>query len=306
MTDFKNEFSWSPSRRRRFNTCKRKYYYHHYGSWGGWEGDADESIREIYRLKNMSYIPMFIGQVVHKIVSEILDQLRSGILTPQETAEKMVVQYFKRGWGQSKRGDWMNTPKKNTNLFEHYYDEVPSQEILKEVGDKLVECVKGFYESESLDFIKTLPSIDWVCKEELASFHFEGEKVFVMLDFAVRHGNRIYIYDWKTGKSVYEDEIQLAIYSIYAMEEWGIELDNLRLWDVYLLKRLPVKIKINKPTIDETKAIMQESIAEMKSLLDDVDENVATIENFPMIEDTGICRKCQFKGICYPDSWREL
>ena len=39
---FKNDFSWSFSRDSAFNTCKRKYYYSYYGSWGGWNKDADE------------------------------------------------------------------------------------------------------------------------------------------------------------------------------------------------------------------------------------------------------------------------
>ena len=40
--EFKNDFSWSFSRDNAFNTCKRKYYYSYYGSWGGWNKDADE------------------------------------------------------------------------------------------------------------------------------------------------------------------------------------------------------------------------------------------------------------------------
>lgn len=306
MTDLKNEFSWSPSRRWRFDTCKRKYYYHHYGSWGGWEDDADESVKELYRLKNMANIPRFIGEVVHKAISEILDQLKSGKLLEQENAEKMAVQSFKKGWSQSKKGEWKKSPKKKTNLFEHYYGEIPSQDELKEVGDKLVQSIKGFYESESLAFIKTLPSIDWICKEELASFEFDGTTIYVKLDFAVRHGERVYVYDWKTGKKVFEDEIQLAVYSIYALESWGIDLENLRLFDVYVTKRMPVKIKVNQPSINETKVIMRQSIAEMKSLLDDADENIASFDNFPMIDDTTICTQCQFKAVCYPDSWKEL
>ena len=39
--EFKNDFSWSFSRDSAFNTCKRKYYYSYYGSWGGWNKDAD-------------------------------------------------------------------------------------------------------------------------------------------------------------------------------------------------------------------------------------------------------------------------
>ena len=44
-----NEFSWSISRARTFKDCPRKYWFHYYGSWGGWEPDADPEARELYQ-----------------------------------------------------------------------------------------------------------------------------------------------------------------------------------------------------------------------------------------------------------------
>jgi hypothetical protein len=37
MPELTNDFSWSRSRDNTFQECKRRYYYHYYGSWGGWE-----------------------------------------------------------------------------------------------------------------------------------------------------------------------------------------------------------------------------------------------------------------------------
>ena len=54
--EFKNDFSWSFSRDNAFNTRKRKYYYSYYGSWGGWNKDADEFLKtllhELYHAKD--------------------------------------------------------------------------------------------------------------------------------------------------------------------------------------------------------------------------------------------------------------
>ena len=44
MTTFKNEFSWSVSRDSTFRKCQRMYYYQYYGSWGGWNDDADHVV----------------------------------------------------------------------------------------------------------------------------------------------------------------------------------------------------------------------------------------------------------------------
>ena len=50
MAGLKNELSWSFSRHQALQACARRYYFKHYKSWGGWERDAEPSVREIYRL----------------------------------------------------------------------------------------------------------------------------------------------------------------------------------------------------------------------------------------------------------------
>ena len=42
MGDIRSELSWSFSRDKIFNECKRAYYYYYYASWGGWEDGAPE------------------------------------------------------------------------------------------------------------------------------------------------------------------------------------------------------------------------------------------------------------------------
>jgi hypothetical protein len=42
----KNEFSWSISRNKVFQTCPRQYYFNYYGYWGGWELDAAERTKQ--------------------------------------------------------------------------------------------------------------------------------------------------------------------------------------------------------------------------------------------------------------------
>ena len=303
MTDFKNEFSWSFSRHRTFNTCKRKYYYNHYGIWGGWKDDADEETKKLYMLKQMTSLPMLAGSLVHKEVQRILESVRKGWSLPQDKAETEVVNNFKRAWRESKNMEWQEKPKWKTNLYEHYYNKELSDERLLEIKDVMIDSIKGFYDSDSFSFIKTLAPTEWLSIEELDSFEIEGTKIWVKLDFAARHGERAYIYDWKTGREVKEDENQLAVYTLYAMEKWGVELKQVRLFDVYLMKQIPVKVKPTAVLINNVKHIIQQSINGMKSLLDDVTENEASIENFPKVDDatkdSWPCSYCNFKEMCW-------
>jgi hypothetical protein len=71
MAELENKLTWSHSRQNTFNACKRKYYYQHYGSWGGWDVGAPREIRQAYCLKNIDGIDAYLGNLVHKHISEI-------------------------------------------------------------------------------------------------------------------------------------------------------------------------------------------------------------------------------------------
>ena len=98
MTDFKNKFSWSISQDRTFQTCKRKYYLNRYGSWGGWEKEAEELTRKIYILKNQSTIPMLVGDVVHQTISKILDSLKARKTLDTCYSQNFAIKLFKGEW----------------------------------------------------------------------------------------------------------------------------------------------------------------------------------------------------------------
>ncbi|TFB10448.1 Dna2/Cas4 domain-containing protein [Candidatus Marinimicrobia bacterium MT.SAG.2] len=306
MADFKNKFSWSISQDRTFQTCKRKYYLNRYGSWGGWDKNSDELTRKIYILKNQATIPMLVGDVVHQTISKILDSLKARKTWDIGYSQKHAVRLFKDGWKQSKNEEWVQDPKRKKNLFEHYYDSTPSEEDLVEVGDSIKNTVENFYSSESFKFIKTSRPVDWLSKEELGEFKVAGETVYCKIDFAVKHEDLVYLYDWKTGKKISEDERQLAVYSLYAVNKWAVDLGSIRLFDVYLKTNTPLTIRASQKLVEETQQYIEKSIKEMKSLLDHPDENIASIDKFPMIENKNICKHCSFKEICYPDNFKEL
>ena len=92
--NFKNEFSWSKSRDEVFNECKRKYYFNHYGFWGGWDPASPDKIRELYVLKNLSSRHIWIGQVVHDIIKYCLPQQRCDLHFVDKRSRSFFKRYF--------------------------------------------------------------------------------------------------------------------------------------------------------------------------------------------------------------------
>ena len=54
MGRLKNEFSWSRSRMKNFEECRRKYWFGAYGMWDGWDSRADARKKETYILSLFS------------------------------------------------------------------------------------------------------------------------------------------------------------------------------------------------------------------------------------------------------------
>src|SRR5437762_2204447 len=68
MGDLANEFSWSRSRDGAFQECKRRYFYHYYGAWGGWDAAAAPDVRRLYILKQLASRQQWAGRAVHDAI----------------------------------------------------------------------------------------------------------------------------------------------------------------------------------------------------------------------------------------------
>ena len=305
-TELTNDFSWSPSRHRLFNDCQRRYYYNHYGSWGGWDKHADKQAQLLYRLKKMTSLPMLIGSLVHQTINQVLLNLRKGQPVPVSTAIENTIRDFRRCLEESERGDWRERPSKSTNLFEHYYGETPSPLDLTRIEDRLIGLLDAFYSSPILNQLRSLPSYGWVTQEALDSFTLDGQKVWVSLDLAVREKGIMYIYDWKTGMEHKADKVQLAVYALFATKRLHASLPNLTLRDFYLDSGNVVSVEMDSETVDETISLIQSSIELMLEKLDDVNTNSASQERFPLTDRTAICRQCSYKSVCFPAETNEM
>lgn len=298
MAELKNEFSWSPSRHRMFQSCQRQYFFNYYGSWGGWYDSASEQTRLLYRLKKMSTLPQLVGTVVHDAISRVLKAVQSGREVPFKTAETYATQLFDRHIEDSVAQRWLRSPSRHTNLFEHYY----GQDVDVDAGRaRVIENMRAFFDSEAFQKLQDTPTDHWLSVEELTSFMFQATKLWVALDVAVRQNGGVSVFDWKTGREREADRLQLAVYALFASTVWGVSIPHLNLQDVYLQAGVIRPVAIDTTILDETRHVICESIAQMRELLDDPTANTASIDAFPMTENRSTCTSCPFKSVCFSD-----
>lgn len=298
MSILKNELTWSFSRSRLFQECRRAYFYHYYASWGGWVLDADDFTRRAYILKNIRNVDAWIGDIVHQIIKWVLENKIVGKDIKCEEAKDKAKQMLLRTWEQSRSKMWMKNIKNNLNLFEHYYHRELSREFLNLKLHKLVNSIKNVYESGLLASFSDLPREGFLRIDELDSFDFEGLKVFAIPDFAVCKHNRYCLYDWKTGKPSDNDVLQLSCYVLYAMDKWKVDSSLVTLAPVYLSGDKVSLNPVRTIDLEEVKSYIRKSISEMKSVLLDVEKNTADIQVCLKTRDTWRCNHCKFQEIC--------
>jgi len=305
MSDFKNEFSWSVSRDSLFRECRRKYYYNYYGYWGGWDKNhPDKSRRILYVLKNLQNRWQWKGSVVHHEIEKVLVELVStGKLTPEEKSKNRVTEMMRSDFRYSRDGLYWQKDgslRNVTALFEHEYKTGTSDEVWKQIHDEAILCMENFFRSRVLEEIKALPKEKIISVESMtaSAFSFTPETVFVKLDLAYERGDMIELVDWKTGAGE-ADKLQFLVYAIFASEEYEVPPEQISLTEYNLLGDGPREHRFSARELNDGVDHIKESISSMKSMLANVEENIAVMADFPRTENERTCEGCNFRKICF-------
>jgi len=303
---FRNEFSWSKSRDGLFKECKRKYFFNHYGFWNGWVASEDERVKKIYYLKKLNGKEVWVGSSVHGVIEFILKRFRAGEEISLSHAVAILQKRMESDFAMSKLGGYTGFKTNAHRFFEDEYGIEISDEVKKGLFEKAEMCLRNFYNSDIFMEIRRTPLEDWITLEDFLSFDFEGTRVYLSIDFGMRVGSRIVLFDWKTGKERKADyELQLGLYALYVSEKFGISAEEITAKMVYLGLGSEVKVdsfEVSSGRLEEVKRVLKASVLEMKKLLSDVTGNEAVEEDFEKSKGYW-CSRCSFRKVCLED-WK--
>jgi hypothetical protein len=283
-------FSWSASRHDAFSACRRRYYYSYYAAV------EDE---EIHRLKKLSALPLWAGSVVHDTIEWFLK--KHDALPPQGEQEALIRRVVHTGmlsdWRESEMGSL------RFRLFEHEYDVPVEQEDKRIAVNTVMRSLRGFFRSETLRQALTVGRHRWLALEDLVSFHVGDVEVFLRMDLAFRDADgRVVIVDWKTGRREGRfNEIQVAGYALYATERgWVSSPEEISTELNYLAIPRARRRGVTQKGVDHARNFIRKSAGNMRALLVDPVENAARLEDFPMVDRPRVCRRCNFRKLCFP------
>jgi hypothetical protein len=284
-----NPFSWSASRHDTFATCRRRYYYAYYA--------ANED-PEIKRLKKLSALPLWAGSVVHETIEAFLKS-HDALPSPeeQEAIVKAAVHADMLGaWRESEGGG-------DFRLFEHEYQVPVEQEDKRLAVNTVMRSLRNFFKSETLREALAGGRERWLALEDLVSFPVGDVEVFLRMDLAFRaRDGRVVIVDWKTGRAEGRfNEVQIAGYALYAAAQgWVGDPEEILTELNYLVIPRSRRRTVKRQQLDHARSFIARSARDMRALLLDPLGNLARLEDFPMIDRPRVCRRCNFRRLCFP------
>jgi len=302
MAEIVNTFSWSRSRDNTFQECRRKYYYHYYGSWGGWDATAGEEVRRLYVLKQLSSRQQWAGRVAHDAIEMALHAFADGRDIPVEPFVADVIARMRSDWRSSKAGRYRDEPK-TPALFEHEYAVDLKPEVWQALSKNVATCLRNFFRLPLLATIRKTASEHWSIEHWSKVFDFEGTAVWVAPDFGFwTDEGRLALVDWKTGAANgAAAAFQLGCYALYANEVLGVPPVKVDLYEANLREPRVTQLQWDDARLQQIKEQVRLSVRSMKAYLVDPEANVAVPADFEKTEDLRICRWCNFRAVCRPE-----
>jgi hypothetical protein len=328
---FANRFGWSLSREATFDHCLRRYYFHYYLSWGGWQAGAPAVAREAFKLKRLVSLPLWRGQLVHYVASMVLRSMKAkGKIPDREKVIAYTLERFETQFEFSREKRYLSTPKKSFEslnidwlaLIDHEYGRPVADAALERTRGECVRAIEGLYAGPILGVVQETDRARWDI-EDLASgafsqqFEHGGATVFVKTDFMFRGGDgTLRIVDWKTNRGAVaeadaaEDEprnaaVQLGIYGYYAARILGEPVASIRLLEINLLDGgRSIEHAADEESVARAGATIASGIEKLAGVLagrDTARNEALPYARFPAIE-SGLCRFCNFYRICKDES----
>ncbi len=295
----KNDFTWSKSRHGKFSECRRLYWFHYYGSWGGWDVQrAPPEVRERYVLKNLSTRQQWAGSVVHALIGQALEQIRHGARPTFEVVRERAHQTMRQHFRDSRKGAYRINPKRYPGLVEHELGlDIPGEEWRKN-WENAAHCLQHFFEAGWPERARRLAPADWLPVDAIDSFLLDGIKVFAAPDFVLREGGKLVLVDWKTGQPRDEDRDQVQGYALFAASKWLVPADRIVARLVYLGAGQEIDVDVAEGALDSFRAHFRASVEQMKACLRNAEQNQAEMADFPKTDRRERCRLCAFRRLC--------
>jgi hypothetical protein len=298
--------AWSATRARTLQTCRRRYYYQYHLAPLVRRPEPPPAAVEADRLRSLTGLESWAGTVVHELIEVALNRWRAGREYGEGEALSDARRWLRRQYRDS-REYWTAHPEtfrtRPALLDLHFYGNgTLSRERAVRIREIVEVALLNFLRSEPAARARSLGRSAWLPIDRNAAARLEsGVLVLVKPDFALRDGDRLFVYDWKTGKpDPFWETVQVTCYALYGAQKWGQPVERIIPQIVHLYPEYRLSpAATSEEGLRDIRVFIEESHEEMAALQGDPESGeLPPIERFPPCEECQSCRWCPFRGMC--------
>lgn len=286
-----NRLGWSFTRHRIRDECLRRLYWQYYGSWGGWSDAASDIARQAYALKELTTPPLVVGQIVHDVIGR---WLRTRVENDPFPLQRLI---------QEALGLFDHPPQPIRYFSDVYLIGIEDDELVH-ARQRIAWLLERASEHRYVRRLCRVPPSRIVVADETKwdekRVLYGNVDLYGVPDVLVYSADGLARFiDWKTGRDEAKGaDVQMGCQALFAREKLGVSLREATGHLVYFDSGDVVDIS-NLDTLAEcAESLMDSYIADLTRRLSDVSTNVADIDRFPMTDDEGRCKRCNFRLIC--------
>lgn len=291
--EYTDILGWSHSRYNTFSICKRKYYYTYYAK----RYDRREIKAKLAILRDLTSVPLEIGNISHKIIYDLLKRL-------QISAKPIDRERFAK-YSEAKARKIFDEKQ----FQEIYYEEIDEIDFENQIYKPALKALTNFIESERLTWLFSvgIESKDaWYLPSEndedrdFGECRIDGMKAYCKVDCLFPVGKDLHVIDWKSGKMDNKHEDQLKGYVTWAAFHFGKNYDEIKPVAAYLLPEYKeISITVNENDVENFTKQIRNQTDEMREMCEDPDLNIPLAKNeFPLTDNQRICDFCNFRELC--------
>jgi len=288
--EYTDILGWSYSRYSTFQQCKRKYFYEYY------KKRDIENLSKIQILKELTTVPLEIGNISHKLIQALLSRLR-------KSAEEIDREKF---YDYARRATFDICKEKH---FEDvYYGKRDAVNLEAEIFEPVAHAMKNFLLSDRLQWLfeeALVTKNDWIIefddKNKFGECRIDELKAYCKVDFMFPIDEKLHILDWKTGREDYaKHSIQLRGYAGWANFQFETDYSQISTTVAYLLPEYKeTSVVLNEYDIDDFAMQVREQTDAMYEYCEVPELNIPLPkERFEMTPLVNFCKTCKYRELC--------
>lgn len=289
---------WSYSRRESLEHCNRRYFFQYYADK---LEDAEFRARAQF-LKGVKNRHLRTGELVHLVIGTYFKKLKQGKRLSADWLAQWAKDLFREDReysAQVRAGGAVS----NRQYPPAILDEIVSEEdgygaLLSQAQEQMLTCIENFFTAAVFSEFHALGASLGSSVERKLSLHGYPVRVSGKVDLAALNDSRVTIVDWKIGRASDggAESLQLATYGLWAMGEFGVTEEKVRIAKGHLLSQEVVEFKADQHVFANARV----------RILQDLDRMVilhrygrsGTIEAFTPNPHKKVCGLCSFREIC--------